>query len=238
MTDEERYPPPYESDAVTSFRKRHLTSRESIRSGGLEFHRHYAGSTACTPSRATLFTGQYPSLHGVTSTDGAAKQATDPDMQLARPRLGAHTGRLVPRRRVPDPLQGKMARLARRPGRPGDPRFIDGVRRCRKADSRGRRGLQEGRPARPVRILGVDRPGAPRCGQVRLRHGARRRLRRAGCRAVRRAGPGPPRRPVAGGRIVRQPARHRLQRLRVGAVARVRAAGRHGARHPRGAVRE
>ena len=85
MTDEERYPPPYESDVVTSFRKSHLTARESIRSSGVEFHRHYAGSTACTPSRATLFTGQYPSLHGVSSTDGAAKLSTDPGMNWLDP---------------------------------------------------------------------------------------------------------------------------------------------------------
>jgi arylsulfatase A-like enzyme len=46
----------------------------------LELHRHYAGSTACVPSRATLFTGQYPSLHGVSKTDGIAKKNTDPAM--------------------------------------------------------------------------------------------------------------------------------------------------------------
>jgi arylsulfatase A-like enzyme len=85
MTDEERYPPPYESQAVTSFRKTQLTARESIRSSGVEFHRHYAGSTACTPSRATLFTGQYPSLHGVSSTDGIAKRHTDPAMSWLDP---------------------------------------------------------------------------------------------------------------------------------------------------------
>ncbi len=80
MTDEERYPPPYESEAVRTFRVSQLPARESIRASGVEFHRHYAGSTACTPSRATLFTGQYPSLHGVSSTDGVAKQNTDPAM--------------------------------------------------------------------------------------------------------------------------------------------------------------
>ncbi len=85
MTDEERYAPPYEVDSVRAFRKSQLTARESIRSRGLEFHRHYAGSTACTPSRATLFTGQYPSLHGVTSTDGTAKQNTDPGMHWLDP---------------------------------------------------------------------------------------------------------------------------------------------------------
>jgi arylsulfatase A-like enzyme len=80
MTDEERYPPPYEPESVRSFRRSQLPAREAIRSSGMEFHRHYAGSTACTPSRATLFTGQYPSLHGVTSTDGVAKRNTDPAM--------------------------------------------------------------------------------------------------------------------------------------------------------------
>ena len=85
MTDEERYPPPYETDQLAAFRRDHLGARESLRSTGLELHRHYAGSTACTPSRATLFTGQYPSLHGVSSTDGVAKQASDPAMMWLDP---------------------------------------------------------------------------------------------------------------------------------------------------------
>src|SRR5271169_2775638 len=80
MTDEERYPPPYEAEAVAEFRRCQMPARERIRNGGLELHRHYAGSTACVPSRATLFTGQYPSLHGVSQTDGIAKQASDPAM--------------------------------------------------------------------------------------------------------------------------------------------------------------
>ena len=85
MTDEERYPPPYESQAVAQFRRTQLPSRGRLRDGGLEFHRHYAGSTACVPSRATLFTGQYPSLHGVSQTDGLAKRADDPAMMWLDP---------------------------------------------------------------------------------------------------------------------------------------------------------
>jgi arylsulfatase A-like enzyme len=80
MTDEERYPPPYEGESLARFRREQLGARQSIREGGLEFHRHYAGSTACLPSRTTLFTGQYPSLHGGTNTDGMAKKANDPAM--------------------------------------------------------------------------------------------------------------------------------------------------------------
>jgi len=85
MTDEERYPPPYEGESMARFRREQLGARQSIRDGGLEFHRHYAGSTACLPSRTTLFTGQYPSLHGGANTDGLAKKANDPDMQWLDP---------------------------------------------------------------------------------------------------------------------------------------------------------
>jgi arylsulfatase A-like enzyme len=85
MTDEERYPPPYEGESLARFRREQLGARQSLRDGGLEFHRHYAGSTACLPSRTTLFTGQYPSLHGGTNTDGMAKQANDPAMTWLDP---------------------------------------------------------------------------------------------------------------------------------------------------------
>ncbi len=80
MTDEERYPPPYETAEVTEFRRTQLPARERVRQGGLELHCHYAGSVACVPSRATFFTGQYPSLHGVAKTSGIAKQSSDPAM--------------------------------------------------------------------------------------------------------------------------------------------------------------
>jgi arylsulfatase A-like enzyme len=85
MTDEERYPPPYEIEALAEFRRTQLPARERIRRRSVELHRHYAGSVACAPSRATLFTGQYPSLHGVSQTDGAAKHADDPAMSWLDP---------------------------------------------------------------------------------------------------------------------------------------------------------
>jgi arylsulfatase A-like enzyme len=85
MTDEERYPPPYETAEVARFRREQMPSRDRLRDGGVEFHRHYVGSTACVPSRATLFTGQYPSLHGVSQTDGVAKRADDPAMEWLDP---------------------------------------------------------------------------------------------------------------------------------------------------------
>lgn len=80
MVDQQRYPVVYESPELTSWRKTYLKAYETLRAKGLEFKNHYAGSTACVPSRATLYTGQYPSLHGVSQTDGVAKSAYDPDM--------------------------------------------------------------------------------------------------------------------------------------------------------------
>jgi arylsulfatase A-like enzyme len=79
-TDQERDPPPYETATVNLFRRNHLTARESLRQDGFELHRRYAGSTACLPSRATLFTGQQPSVHGASQTDVIAKKNTDSDM--------------------------------------------------------------------------------------------------------------------------------------------------------------
>ena len=70
-------------------------------------------SAACAPSRASLLTGQYPSLHGVTQTDGIAKHADSDDMFWLAPDTRADAGRLVPGRRLSDVLQGQVARLAR-----------------------------------------------------------------------------------------------------------------------------
>jgi arylsulfatase A-like enzyme len=85
MTDEERYPPPYEDAATRAFRATQLPGRERLRARSVELHRHYAAATACAPSRASFFTGQYPSLHGVRVTDGIAKAAGDPEISWLDP---------------------------------------------------------------------------------------------------------------------------------------------------------
>lgn len=79
-TDEERYPPSYEDESIRQFRKDHLHGMSALRENSLELHKHHAASTACSPSRTSIYTGQYPSLHGVTQTSGMAKAWYDPDM--------------------------------------------------------------------------------------------------------------------------------------------------------------
>ncbi|MCC3374511.1 sulfatase-like hydrolase/transferase [Cohnella sp. REN36] len=85
LADEERYPPVYESPEIRAWRGRNLPAQELLRRHSAEFHRHYIGSTACCPSRATLFTGHYPSLHGVSQTVGVAKESFDSDMHWLDP---------------------------------------------------------------------------------------------------------------------------------------------------------
>ncbi|MGI8940255.1 MAG: sulfatase-like hydrolase/transferase [Iamia sp.] len=84
MTDEERAVPPYESDEVQAWRDATLTGRKWFDDHGVRFDRHYTGSLACVPSRPTLFTGQYPDVHGVTQTDGLGKLADDSRMRWMR----------------------------------------------------------------------------------------------------------------------------------------------------------
>jgi len=80
MVDQERFSTIYETKELQEWRKENLVAQELLREYGMEFLNHYVGSTACAPSRATLYTGQYPSLHGVTQTPGAAKGSFDPDV--------------------------------------------------------------------------------------------------------------------------------------------------------------
>lgn len=85
VTDEERYPPVYETEELRQFRRTQLPGQQEIRARSTELHRHYVASTACAPSRASLFCGHYPTLHGVRATDGAAKAARDSNMYWLDP---------------------------------------------------------------------------------------------------------------------------------------------------------
>jgi arylsulfatase A-like enzyme len=84
MTDEERATPPYESAAVLAWRDQTLSGRRWFDEHGVSFTKHYTGSLACVPSRPTIFTGQYPDLHGVTQTDGIGKMFDDSRMRWLR----------------------------------------------------------------------------------------------------------------------------------------------------------
>jgi choline-sulfatase len=46
-----------------------------MRQNDVSFKHHYPIAAACAPSRASLLTGHYPSLHGATQTDGLLKSA-------------------------------------------------------------------------------------------------------------------------------------------------------------------
>lgn len=85
LTDQERAAPSYESDALRAWRHRSLPGRRWFAEHGVTFGRHYTGSLACAPSRPTLFTGQYPDVHGVTQTDGLGKDPDDSGMRWLRP---------------------------------------------------------------------------------------------------------------------------------------------------------
>lgn len=85
MTDEERAAPPYESAELAAWRREMLPGRAWFDAHGVQFLRHYTGSLACVPSRPTIFTGQYPDLHGVTQTDGIGKAHDDSRLRWLRP---------------------------------------------------------------------------------------------------------------------------------------------------------
>ena len=85
MIDEQRQPVPFESRALGVWRKQNLKGQQALMANGTEFMNHQIMSSACAPSRASFWTGQYPSLHGVTQTTGAAKSALEEDTYWLTP---------------------------------------------------------------------------------------------------------------------------------------------------------
>ena len=84
-TDEERFPPPYENPEAKQFRMKNSQCLAEMRNHGIEFTNHNAASTACAPSRTSIYTGQYPSLHGVSQTPGIGKSSFDQNMFWLEP---------------------------------------------------------------------------------------------------------------------------------------------------------
>ena len=207
MTDQQHHPPAYESDELAAFRREHLAGVERLRQNGVSFRHHYPMSAACAPSRTSLLTGQYPSLHGVTQTDGIAKTADSDDMFWLAPDFGADAGRLVPGRRLSDVLQGQVARLAPVSRRRRRRRVPAVDRRRRDADRGQHPEVPRCRSARRVRLLGVGgaRPARTRQAQHRPAQGPvhRRRDDRAAQAPRRRAAEDA----VADGLLVPEPAR-------------------------------
>ena len=80
IVDELRKPVAYETEELHQWSRENLKTMTFLQENGVNFDHHYTASTGCAPSRASLFTGQYPTLHGVSQTDGAAKPAFDPTM--------------------------------------------------------------------------------------------------------------------------------------------------------------
>jgi arylsulfatase A-like enzyme len=82
VTDQERHrgwiPPELQSSR--------LPNRRRLYESGVELGRHYTHSSPCSPSRATLLTGQYVPEHGV--TDNVFVEPQQPDLHAATPTLG------------------------------------------------------------------------------------------------------------------------------------------------------
>ena len=216
MTDEERAAPPYETaQTMLAWRAETLSGRRWFDEHGVSFVRHYTGSLACVPSRPTIFTGQYPDLHGVTQTDGIGKAYDDSRLRWLRrgevPTLGNwfraagydthYDGKWhISHADLIDPATGES--LATNDDRRGD---------------RRRRGtaLPRRRSACTVWLLGMGGPGTTRRETLQRRNpprpADRRPHRRMAERPVRTAARRRSRRPTpipAGGQF-RQPARHR-----------------------------
>ncbi len=62
LTDQERAPQHWPDSFVTD----HLPAMTRLQKHGLTFQRHCTNACLCSPSRATLLTGQFPARTGVT----------------------------------------------------------------------------------------------------------------------------------------------------------------------------
>jgi len=77
MVDQQRRSPKYEDPAIVNYLT-NLPARKFFLRNSVHFVNHYVSTVACSPSRGSIFTGHYPSLHGVSQVDGVGKSADDP----------------------------------------------------------------------------------------------------------------------------------------------------------------
>ncbi|MBX3169435.1 MAG: sulfatase-like hydrolase/transferase [Candidatus Eremiobacteraeota bacterium] len=102
LMDEFRLPPKYPDNSgeipdlrqVLGFSKqlspnnsmtRFFEGMMRLRKNAIVLRNHYVASAACVPSRSSLLTGQYPTVHGVTSTTGIFKEGSDPGFVFLDP---------------------------------------------------------------------------------------------------------------------------------------------------------
>ena len=197
MTDEERAIPPYEAPEVLAWRDRTLAGRKWFDEHGVSFGRHYTGSLACVPSRPTIFTGQYPDLHGVTQTDGIGKVFNDSRMRWLRQGEVPTLGNWFRAAGYDTHYDGKWHISHADLTDPGHRRSAGDQRRRRRHRPRGGAALPRRRSACAVRVLGLGGPRAARraAGQRRCpsrpvdRRPRRRVARRPICAAPRRRTP-------------------------------------------------
>jgi arylsulfatase A-like enzyme len=81
LSDEERSCTNYDPNDYID----NLPAHKHLQDRGYISKNHYTASAACSPSRASVFTGQYPSVHQVTETYGGAKEYNDPRMVWLQP---------------------------------------------------------------------------------------------------------------------------------------------------------
>ena len=158
LTDQLRSPPSYESRELADYRRRQMPGQTRLAESGVSFARHYPMATACAPSRASLLTGQYPSLHGVTQTDGLAKSADSADMYWLAPDTVPTMGDWFRAGGYRTFFKGKWHASHAHLGREGRRRVPAVDRRQGQADPREHRRVRRCGPARPLRLLGVGGP--------------------------------------------------------------------------------
>jgi arylsulfatase A-like enzyme len=145
LTDQQRFPTPYEPEELRRWRHDEFAAERRLHETDVSFTKHYAIAAACAPSRASLLTGQYPSLHGVTQTDGLAKTFDSDDMFWLSPDTVPTMGDWFRARRLSDILQGLVARLARRAAG-SRRRGLSAVDRSRRPERGEHRCVSRGRP--------------------------------------------------------------------------------------------